>query len=377
MTTDKIDRFLEYKAPPTPCLVVDVDRVAENYQALQSALPIADIFYAVKANPAPQILSKLRDLGSSFDAASIHEIERCLDVGIDPAVLSFGNTIKKERDIARAAEMGVALYAFDSAAELDKLVRAAPGARVYCRILMEGEGADWPLSDKFGCELAMAEDLMVEAGERGLDPFGISFHVGSQQRQLAQWDVGLGRAAMVFSNLQRRGVDLRMVNIGGGFPAQYRHDIAPVSAYGDTIRDAIHRHFGNRRPQIIVEPGRGIVGDAGVIRAEVVLISQKTRADDTRWVYLDIGKFGGLPEVMDEAIQYRLRTAKDGGAMLPVVIAGPTCDEVDMLYEEADYRLPADLEIGDHVDVLSAGAYTATYSSVGFNGFPPLREYYI
>ena len=126
-----------------------------------------------------------------------------------------------------------------------------------------------------------------------------------------------------------------------------------------------------------VEPGRGIVGDAGLIQTEVVLISRKSRGDERRWVYLDVGKFGGLPEVMDEAIQYRLRTPRDGGREGPVVIAGPTCDEVDVLYENAGYTLPLGLAVGDKVEILSAGAYTATYASVGFNGFPPLAEHYI
>jgi len=108
-----------------------------------------------------------------------------------------------------------------------------------------------------------------------------------------------------------------------------------------------------------------------------VLISRKSESDERRWVYLDIGKFGGLVEVMDESIQYRIRTPYNGGATGPVVIAGPTCDEVDVLYDAAGYELPLDLRVGDKVEILSAGAYTASYCSVGFNGFPPLKQYYI
>jgi ornithine decarboxylase len=130
-------------------------------------------------------------------------------------------------------------------------------------------------------------------------------------------------------------------------------------------------------PEIIVEPGRQIAGDAGAIQAEVVLVSHKDIGDQKRWVYLDIGKFGGLPETMDEAIKYRLVTPHDGKPAGKVILAGPTCDEVDVLYEKAGYDLPLDLAVGDKVQVMSAGAYTTTYSSVGFNGFPPLREVYI
>ena len=376
----KIARFLAERQPETPCLVVDLDLVAANYNALRQAMPLAEIYYAVKANPAPGILSLLNGLGSKFDAASIFEIEACLAAGIAPARLSFGNTIKKQRDIAAAFEAGIALFAFDSAAELEKLAAAAPGARVFCRILMEGIGADWPLSHKFGCSIEMAADLLERAADRGLDPYGVSFHVGSQQRDIGQWDLALGRTAMVFSALNKAGIDLKVINLGGGFPARYRSAHAPLDTYVSGIMKAMTRHFGNRLPGMIVEPGRGIAGDAGLIQSEVVLISQKTYGDSRRWVYLDVGKFGGLPETMDEAIKYRIRTPRDGDGDSPtgpVVIAGPTCDEVDVLYENAGYELPLDLRVGDKVEILSAGAYTATYSSVGFNGFPPLKEYYI
>ena len=373
----KIARFLADRRPETPCLVVDLDIVSENYATLSQAMPLARIFYAVKANPARPILRLLNGLGSSFDAASIYEIERCLAVGIPPERLSYGSTIKKQTDIERARAFGVGLYAFDSAAELDKLAVAAPGAQVYCRILMEGHGADWPLSDKFGCDVKMAADLLILAAERGLDPYGVSFHVGSQQRDLGQWDVAIGRTAMIFSALNSAGIELRMINLGGGFPARYKSDIEPLDRYADAIMQSVTRHFGNRQPETIVEPGRGLVGDAGVIQSEVVLISSKSYEADRRWVYLDVGKFGGLPETFEESIQYRIQTPRDGGKTGAVVLAGPTCDEVDVLYEHAGYELPLALEVGDKITILSTGAYTATYASIGFNGFPPLKEYYI
>jgi ornithine decarboxylase len=375
--TPKIARFLAERNPPTPCLVVDLDVVAHNYKRLKRALPLAEIYYAVKANPAPEILRLLDQLGSKFDTASIYEIEDALALGISPAKLSFGNTIKKESDIARAFRHGVRLYAFDSQAELEKLARAAPGARVFCRIYMTGEGADWPLSRKFGCSVEMARDLMIAARDAGLDPHGVSFHVGSQQRDLTQWDIALGKTKMLFTALSEAGIQLKLINLGGGFPARYRTRIPGPDQYGQAIMAAVTKHFGNALPQMIVEPGRGIAGDAGVLQSEVVLISSKGEEDGRRWVYLDVGKFGGLPETIGEAIQYRIKTPHDGGAMGPVVIAGPTCDEVDMLYEKAGYKLPLDLKVGDKVQILSTGAYTTTYSSIGFNGFPPLKTYII
>ena len=375
--TPKIARFLAEEKPPTPCLVVDLDIIAHNYKRLQKAMPLASIYYAVKANPAPEILGVLTKLGSNFDTASIYEIEQCLALGIAAERISFGNTIKKESDIARAFKAGVSLYAFDSPAELDKLAKAAPGARVFCRIFMTGEGADWPLSRKFGCDVDMARDLLIKARDMGLDPHGVSFHVGSQQRDLKQWDIALGKTKMLFTALNEKGIELKLINLGGGFPAKYRSRVPSADAYGEAIMHAMTEHFGNNLPQMIIEPGRGIAGDAGVIQAEVVLISTKTYDDNRRWVYLDIGKFGGLPETMGEAIQYRLKTPHDSGPKGPVILAGPTCDEVDVLYDKADYKLPLALKVGDKIIIEAAGAYTSTYSSVAFNGIPPLKGYYI
>ena len=375
--TVKIARFLAERRPATPCLVVDLDVVEENYRALAESLPTAEIYYAMKANPARPVIRRLDRLGCNFDTASIYEIEQCRALGIAPGRMAYGSTVKKERDIRTAHGYGVGLFAFDSEAELDKLARAAPGARVLCRIAMEGEGADWPLSAKFGCDLDMAVDLLERARAVGLDPCGLSFHVGSQQRDVGQWDIAIGRSAMVFTALNRRGIDLELLNLGGGFPARYRPEAPPVERYGEAISTAMTRHFGNNLPRTMIEPGRCIPGDAGVIQTEIVLISRKSYDDDRRWVYLDIGRFGGLPEVLGEAIRYRLRTPRDGGPTGRVAIAGPTCDEVDMLYEDAGYELPLALEVGDRIEILSAGAYTASYASVGFNGFPPLDEHYI
>jgi ornithine decarboxylase len=375
--TDRIHQFLADRRPETPCLVIDLAVIEENYRELQRNLPLARIFYAVKANPAPEIIGKLAELGASFDVASRGEIDLCLAAGAPAERLSFGNTIKKERDIAYAYEKGVRLFAFDSDAELDKLAAAAPGASVFCRILTDGQGADWPLSRKFGCVPSMAAALLLRARDRGLDACGVSFHVGSQQTALKAWDKAVGEAAKLFRRLREDGLDLRLLNLGGGFPARYRTDVPAAPACADAVMKAMTRHFGNDLPEMIIEPGRGLAGGAGVIQAEVVLIARKDYADRKRWVYLDIGKFGGLAETMDEAIKYPIATQRDGGATGPVVIAGPTCDSADILYEHSDYKLPLDLKVGDKVTIHGTGAYTSSYSSVGFNGFAPLQTYCI
>ena len=375
--TERIRDFLRNRRDDCPCLVVDLDVVRENYKTFAHALPDSRVFYAVKANPAPELLKLLVALGSCFDTASVAEVEMVLAAGAAPDRISFGNTIKKERDIARAFALGVRLFAVDCKPEVEKIARVAPGARVFCRILFSCAGAEWPLSRKFGCDPEMAVDVLEHAHRLGLEAYGVSFHVGSQQRRTQAWDEALKSASMVFRACAERGINLSMVNLGGGFPTKYLKEIPSVQAYGRSIFRALRKHFGNRIPETIIEPGRGMVGNAGVIEAEVVLVSKKSENDNVRWVYLDIGKFGGLAETMDEAIRYPIRTPHDGDQVGPCVIAGPTCDSADVLYERKQYDLPVSLEIGDKVLIEGTGAYTATYAAVAFNGFAPLQTYHI
>ncbi len=377
MTTDRIRAFLSQRCHEGPCHVVDLEVVRDNFVTYRRSLPDSQIYYAVKANPAPEVLNALAELGASFDCASVQEVEMVLAIGVDAARISYGNTIKKERDIARAYQLGVRLFAVDAIEEVAKVSRAAPGSRIFCRILSNGEGAEWPLSRKFGCDEDMAISVLEYARDSGLVPWGISFHVGSQQTNPEAWDGALASAAAIFREMRERGVELGMVNLGGGFPARYLRNVPDADAYGAAIRNALLKNFGNRIPETIIEPGRGMVGNAGTIRAEVVLVSRKSEDDDLRWVYLDIGKFGGLAETMDEAIRYPIRTARDGEATEPFIIAGPTCDSADVLYEKTPMELPISITVGDEVLIECTGAYTTTYSSHGFNGFPPLETYVI
>jgi ornithine decarboxylase len=375
--TARIREFLKQRSNDGPCLVVDLDVVRENYLNFAKSLPDSKVFYAVKANPAPEILKLLAGLGCCFDVASLSETQAVLAAGALSERISYGNTIKKETEIAAAFGLGVTLFAVDCEAEVEKVARAAPGSRVICRIHCDGSGSEWPLSRKFGCEPAYAADILELAHRRGLTPHGISFHVGSQQHNIEAWDRALASTAAVFRACAERGISLAMVNLGGGFPARYVRKTPKLESYGKAIFRSLRKHFGNALPETIVEPGRGLVGNAGMIEAEVVLIAKRSPEDEVRWVYLDIGKFHGLAETIDESIRYPIRTAKDRDVTAPCIIAGPTCDSVDVLYEKTPYPLPVSLAIGDKVLIEAAGAYTATYSSVGFNGFPPLRQYVI
>ena len=372
--TPALESFLARTDVATPYVVIDLDVAEERYHRLAAAIPEAAIFYAVKANPAAALLERLVSVGSSFDVASPAEIDMCLRAGASPARISYGNTIKKRRDISYAASCGVQRFAVDAVPELEKVIDVAPGADVCVRLRHDCGGADWPLSRKFGCEASDVVRLLGLAAGADMR-LGVSFHVGSQQRDLLAWDETLEVVASIAARVADIGAQLDFLNLGGGFPGTYTEATPSIESYGSAVRTAVARWFPDRVPELMIEPGRYMVADAGVLRTEVVLVSRRSPDDDERWVYLDCGKFHGLAETMDEAIRYRMRTPHDGTPTGPVALAGPTCDSADVLYEKNAYHLPLALAEGDVIDILSAGAYTTTYSSVGFNGFAPLADY--
>ncbi|HRY81071.1 MAG TPA: type III PLP-dependent enzyme [Spirochaetia bacterium] len=370
---ERIERFASDKE--TPCLIVDLDIVKKKYAQLRALLPYAEVYYAVKANPMDEVVSTLRDLGSSFDVATRYELDQLLRLGVDPARMSFGNTIKKEKDIAYFYEKGIRLYATDSTADVEKIARAAPGSRVFFRILTEGMGADWPLSRKFGSHPDETRRLVLRAKDLGLEPYGISFHVGSQQRDIGQWSTALTTTGGIFKwAREEHGIELQMVNMGGGFPSNYLEPTNAIEAYAEDIKNYLLNNFDGRWPRVIIEPGRSMAGDCGVIVTEIVNIARKSLHDLYPWVFLDVGKFGGLIETLDEAIKYPIYF-KGSGKQVDVILAGPTCDSMDILYEKTTYMMPTSARIGDRAYILTTGAYTQSYSSIYFNGFPPLKAY--
>jgi ornithine decarboxylase len=231
-----------------------------------------------------------------------------------------------------------------------------------------GEGSDWPLSRKYGCSTGEAVAILRKAAELGLRAEGISFHVGSQQRDPEAWADPIAAAARVFAELRAVGMDPWLLDLGGGFPAPLDKSCPPPEAYGVAIERHLSAAFDGHRPTTIVEPGRGIAATAGVLVSSVVGVAHR---GGTRWVFLDAGLFTGLVETLDEAIRYPLTTDVPGPTG-PAVLCGPTCDSTDILYEKAMVELPLALAEGDQVRFHCAGAYTSTYSTVGFNGFAPL-----
>ncbi|MDD5023085.1 MAG: type III PLP-dependent enzyme [Candidatus ainarchaeum sp.] len=375
---EKIKKFT--KGKETPFLVINIEKIEKNYEELVKNLPYAKIYYAVKANPHPEVIKLLDKKGSNFDIATIYELDQLLDAGISPDRISYGNTIKKEKDIAYAYSKGIRLFATDSKSDLQKLSKNAPGSKVFFRILCETSGSDWPLSRKFGAHQDLIYKLILECKNLNLEPYGLSFHVGSQQRDIGQWDNAISQCKYLFDAVKKEGIKLKMINLGGGLPSRYIHHTLDVELYANEITRYLKEDFegnGNGFPEIIIEPGRSLVGDAGVIISEIIMISKKSHMNQYKWVYLDIGKFGGLIETIDESIKYPIFTEKEKPheKTKEIILAGPTCDSMDTLYENYKYSLPEDIKEGERVYILSTGAYTQTYSSTYFNGIPPLKVY--
>lgn len=392
MTMIKIDQYFDAanwqkftkaaQGRDTPFLVVDLSRIKTKFDEMVRLFPKAKIHYAMKASPAVEVIELLAKLGSNFDCASIYELDRVLDCGVEANRISYGNTIKKAEHIKYAYEKGVRLYATDSEADLKNLAKHAPNSNVFVRILVQGsDTAEWPLSRKFGCHPDMAIDLLIQAREMGLVPYGISFHVGSQQKDVAAWDDALSKVKYMFDWMKNEeGIKLQMINMGGGFPANYISEVNPIQVYAQEVKRYLSDDYSDEdMPEIILEPGRSLVGSSGVLVSDVVLISRKSHTDLTRWVYTDVGLFQGLIETLGEAIKYPIYTPKmeTSTQQGTVVLAGPTCDSADIMYEETGYQLPEELEIGDKIYWLTTGAYTNSYSSIEFNGFPPLEVLYI
>src|SRR6056297_3483039 len=248
----RVEDFIRGSSFERPTLVLGTDAVVAQYGALKAGLGRADIHYAVKANPAREIIACLIANGSHFDAASRGEIELCLSLGARPETISFGNTVKRASDIAFAHAAGITLFAADAEEELEKIAENAPGAEVYIRLIVEASGADWPLTRKFGCAPDHAVALMDYAAALGLRPVGVSFHVGSQTRQTAMWAPVLDRIADVWRAAQDAGHALDLLNIGGGFPAFYGEEIAAPAIYAAQVREIVAERFGDV-PRVMAE----------------------------------------------------------------------------------------------------------------------------
>lgn len=366
-----LERFLASAPGPTPFLVLDRGVIDERYMALSGEFGRAAVRYAVKACPQPAVLTRLAELGSGFDVASPAEMDRALEAGASPSVLCYGNPVRGSKDIARVHEAGVRLFVTDSAEDLAALVVHAPGARVLVRVLVSDSGSATPFSGKFGAAPREAVRLLRVASQRGLEGVGVAFHVGSQQTRPSAFARAVAQALAVAG---AAGLRRPVLDAGGGFPVAYQQRVPGAGAFAAAIASAVADAVEAglvEGVELMIEPGRALVAEAGVLRASVLRVSRRPGVDHRRWVYLDVGRYSGLAETEGEAIAYPLRAPGREGPLGPVVLAGPTCDGDDVLYRRTRCCLPLALRGGDLVDLLAAGAYTASYASVGFNGFAP------
>ncbi|MDK2946786.1 MAG: ornithine decarboxylase [Geotoga sp.] len=351
----------------TPFLALDLNYVENNYKSLKNSINNVDVYYAVKANSHTKILSLLKDLGSSFDAASKGEIDKLLSLGVDPNNISFGNTIKKESDIKYAWENGITMFAVDSEMEVEKIARNAPGAKVYGRISTSSNDADWPLSDKFGTDVDHVISILEYAHRKGLSAYGVSFHVGSQSYNKYKWKEAILNASEVFEKLALKGIHLKLLNLGGGMPVQHVKPIPEVKEIGEVINESIKEYlYWVDGLKVITEPGRSMVGNAGIMASRVLLRSRK---GTKTWVYLDVGVFHGLMETIENFRYEVVVDRKENHETMEMTLAGPSCDSVDTIYDEVE--LPVDVGYNDVVYFMNTGAYTIEYASPHFNGITP------
>jgi ornithine decarboxylase len=382
MTNQNVSMSAALAASAEDRIVFDLTGIEGSYDTLLSELPDVSVRFAMKACPVDEVLSALARKGAGVDAASPHEIVQALGAGVPAGAIHYGNTVKSDRDIADAHRLGIRDFATDSLEDVAAIAAHAPGARVFCRLATDGDGALWGLSNKHGCSAAEAVLVLEAAREAGLTPSGLSVHVGSQQMTAGAWWRAFDLLADVVRSLARRGITLDHLNLGGGLPAlgyldrRGRPLDPPVDKIFAVIREGMERlgEASGHHLDFLVEPGRYLVADHGAIRAHVSRLSARRGGDGERrhWLYLSCGKFNGLYE-MDE-VQYRLvfPTYQDT-ERVPAVVAGPTCDSDDAYaHEHGLVQVPSALASGDPVWVLSCGAYAISYMTQGFNGFAPL-----
>jgi ornithine decarboxylase len=361
----EIDRLLEaaktrLASEKTPALLMDKRLIKAKYEEFRTHFGQARVYYAVKSNPHPEVVTLLNGLGCDFEVSSLGELQQLLSMGIPSPRITVGNPVKDPSLVKLAHDSGIGLTAFDSHSEIEKLAALAPGSRVGVRLTVPNDGSEWPLTKKFGVEADQAVELMVQAKKRGLRPVGIFFHVGSQCTLAGTWAKAIEKSWSVWQRTRERGVELHMLNLGGGFPATYLKPIPTVGEIAKVIHDSLAAIFP-KDIEVSIAPGRGLVGEAGVLAATVMA---KAVRDGEHWLYLDVGVFNGLMEAVG-GIKYRFVPSRNG-ATRKWVLSGPTCDSFDVISNEVE--LP-DLDVGERVYITSAGAYTTAYAS-HFDGFP-------
>lgn len=361
-TLFKALQYLDNEKIVTPFLLIDSEKVKEKVALIGRHIKNAKLFYAVKANPDIKVIKFLNKLKTGFEIASEGELELLSSIGVEASRVISSNPVKSLKFLKLAASYGVDRFSFDSADEADKLMKYIPGCSVYIRLSVPNEGSEWPLSKKFGVELDNALKLLLYAGERGLNPVGITFHVGSQCTNMYSWNIALDKAKALWDMAGKKGLKLKLLNIGGGYPINYTKNVVGIEAIERNINTLIYERFPEDI-DIYIEPGRAVVGDAGIFVSTVI---GKAKREDEEWLYIDVGVFNGLMEsVGGIKYSYIVESNKQVRSRKLWTMAGPSCDSFDVI--DKNVLLP-EPEVGNLVLILSSGAYTISYASE-FNGF--------
>jgi ornithine decarboxylase len=345
----------------SPLLVFDPQVLRDQYRRLADALPGVDLYYAVKAHPNEHIVRCLDRLGAGFDVASAGEMDMLLDLHISGRRTIHTHPVKKDREIRDALRFGATTFVIDNLDELQKLLPYRGRVGVLLRVSFRASGARVDLSRKFGCSEDEVEPIVRAAAERGLHIRGLSFHVGSQVPSAAKHVEAIHRCRdlMVHLNSFLRS-PLSTLDIGGGFPADYRLQGLDIRAFCRPIRDALATLPDDWH--LLAEPGRYLIAPAV---CSVTTITGRSSRGGLRWYFVDDGAYGSYSGQIFDHTVYPLQVFRDGPTT-PSMIAGPTCDSIDMLAEQIE--LP-ELQIGDLLIGHQMGAYTAA-TKTRFNSLP-------
>lgn len=351
----------------SPVLVISKEALKKQYLTFKKHLPEIDIFYAIKANPNPEIIKTFTRLGCNFDVASATEIRWALKAGAKPHHIIFANTIKSEQDLKFARSKKIFMMTFDNEAELYKIKQFCPEAQLVLRLKVANVGSIVELSLKFGADPENAMYLLNKAKGLGLKTVGLSFHVGSQCTTVDNYLKALEVSSVIFNEAYKQGIDLTLLDIGGGFPIKHfeKEEVISFEQIAKTIRGELKRLF-QEKVRIIAEPGRFLVGPSGLLITQVV---GKTYRDNKNYYYLNDGVYQDFSGIVFDHCQYEFKTLRKGKKFVST-LAGPTCDSFDTISYSVE--LP-NLEIGDVVYVKNIGAYSCASAVSAFNGFSPAK----
>jgi len=349
----------------TPLLLIDKSNIIAKYQQLKRAFSNFSIAYAIKANTHQQVLQTLIQQNSDFEVASQSELNLLLKLKVKPYKIVFSNPIKPIEAIKTSLKNSVRLMSFDSIEELEKFkpfIEQGLSPRLLLRIEVSNEGSLWPLTKKFGCPFSMIEPIFNAMQKWNIPLEGFTFHIGSQNESIKSWVLALQKVKQAAHLAKKYYLNYKTLNVGGGFPIHLGRDIPKIESIAKEIYNELEKlklenvFFEN----YTMEPGRYLVGESGTLVAKIIGIAQR---ESNKWVYLDLGVFGGMMETID-GITYPTTSSSKSLSREKVTLCGPSCDSLDKMFE---VEIPTP-QIGDYLYFTGAGAYTNVYAS-NFNGF--------